>query len=162
MGGRARADGLRVELENDAGMVANALVDPRKRRLVRDRERKVVQADIGLAVEGDRALRVRDTPNGESDGSIGDEYGRIGIVAGDFLEAQSPAEKARGLVEVANRKADMVHAVRQSIGHKLCHQASGGQGGCDIGAISSLRHQVEIERAAVLEIVVDLLPAPPP
>ena len=54
MGGRARADGLRVELENDAGMVANALVDRSERRLVRDRKREVVQADIGLAVEGYR------------------------------------------------------------------------------------------------------------
>jgi hypothetical protein len=47
--------------------------------------------------------------------AIGDEHGRVRIVPGDFLEAQSPAEEARGLVEVANRKADMVNAVGQSV-----------------------------------------------
>ena len=49
MCGRARADRLRRKLDHDAGMAANALVDRSERRLVRDREREVVQADIGFA-----------------------------------------------------------------------------------------------------------------
>jgi hypothetical protein len=49
MCGRARADRLRCELEHDAGMLANALVNGGERRLVRHRKREVVQADIGLA-----------------------------------------------------------------------------------------------------------------
>ena len=106
MYGRARADRLGRELDHDAGMVANALVDRSERRLVRDREREMVQADIGLAVEGDRVSRIGDTPNGEGHAAIGNEHGRVGVVPGHLLEAQSPAEKARGFVEVANGKAD--------------------------------------------------------
>lgn len=119
IGGRAWADGLRVKLENDAGMVANALVYCSERRLIRDRKREVVQADIGLAIKGDRAVRVGDAPDGEGYGSIGDEHGRVSFIPGDFLEAESPAEKAGGLIEVANGKTDMVHAVRQSIGQSF-------------------------------------------
>ena len=116
MCGRARADRLRRELEHDAGMVANALVDGRERRLVGDREREVMQTDIGLAIEGDRVFRIGDTPNGERHAAIGDEHGRVGVVPGDFLEAQSSAEEARGLVEVANGEANVVHTVGQSVG----------------------------------------------
>jgi hypothetical protein len=39
---------------------------------------------------------------------------------------------------------------------------SGSQGRCYVGAIPGLRHQVEIQRAAMLEKVVDLLSAPAP
>ena len=113
--GRARAGGLRRELERDAGMVANAVVDGGERRLVRDCERKMVQADIGLAVEGDRVCRIGHTPKGQGHAAVGDEHGRVRIVPGHLLEAQSAAEEARGLVEVANGEADVVHAVRQSV-----------------------------------------------
>src|SRR5271168_2314208 len=119
MCGRARADRLRRELDHDARMAANALVDRSKRRLVRDRKREVVQADIGLAVERHRVARIGDAPNGESDAAIGDEHGRVGVVPAHLLEAQGPAEEARGLVEVANGEADMVHTVRQSVGQIL-------------------------------------------
>ena len=74
-------------------MVANALVDLSQRRLVRDRQREVVQADIGLAVERDRVSRIRDTPDGERHDAIRDEHGRVGLVPGDFLEAQCSAKK---------------------------------------------------------------------
>ena len=80
MCGRARADRLRRELDHDAGMVANALVDRSERRLVRDREREMVQADIGLAVERHRVARIGDAPNGEGHAAIGDEHSRIGVV----------------------------------------------------------------------------------
>ena len=100
-------------------MVANALVDRGERSLVRDREREVVQADIGLAVEGHRVARIGDAPNGEGDAAIGDEHGRVGVVPAHLLEAQSSAEEARGLVEVANGKTDMVHTVGQSVGQCL-------------------------------------------
>jgi hypothetical protein len=47
----------------------------------------MVQADVGLAVEGHRFLRIGDAPNGEGDAAIGDEHGRVGVVPADFLEA---------------------------------------------------------------------------
>ena len=122
MGGRARADRLRRELDHDTGMVANALVDRSERRLIRDREREMMQADIGLAIEGDRVARIGDAPNGEGHGAIGDEHGRVGIVPAHFLEAQGSAEEARGLVEVANGKTDVVYAVGQSVGQSSSFQ----------------------------------------
>jgi hypothetical protein len=97
-------------------MVRNALVDRGERSLVGDREREVVQADVGLAVESDRVFRIGDTSHGERHAAIRNEHGRVGVVPSHFLEAQSPAEEARGLVEVANGKADVVHAVGQSFG----------------------------------------------
>jgi hypothetical protein len=118
MDGRTWADRLRVELENYAGMIANALMDRSKRRLVRDRQREVVQADVGLAIERDRVSRIRDTPDRKGYDAIGDEHGRVGLVACDFLKAQSAAEKTSGLVEVANGKADVVHAEGQSVSQR--------------------------------------------
>ena len=73
-----------------------------------------MQADIGLSVESNRVFRIGDTPNGERHAAIRDEHGRVGVVPGDFLEAQGPAEEARGLVEVANGEANVMHAVGQS------------------------------------------------
>jgi hypothetical protein len=115
---RTWADRLRVELDHNAWMIANTLVDHSKRRLVRDREREVVQADIGLAVEGDRVSRIGDTPDRKGHDAIGNEYGRVRIVPGDFLEAQNPAEEGCGLVKVANGKADVVYAEGQSVGQR--------------------------------------------
>jgi hypothetical protein len=97
-------------------MVANAFVNRRERGLVRDRKRKVVQADIGLAVEGHGVVGIGDAPNGEGDTAVGDEHGRIRVIPGYFLETESSTEEARGLVEIANGKTDVVHAVGQSVG----------------------------------------------
>jgi hypothetical protein len=76
----------------------------------------VVQADIGLAVEGHGVVGIGDAPNGEGDTAVGDEHGRIRVIPGYFLETESSTEEARGLVEIANGKTDVVHAVGQSVG----------------------------------------------
>jgi hypothetical protein len=44
MCGRAREDRLRRELDHDAGMAANALVNRSERHLIRDRERERLNA----------------------------------------------------------------------------------------------------------------------
>jgi hypothetical protein len=111
MCGRTRADRLRDELDRDARVIANALMDRCERRLIRHREREVVQADVRLAIERDGVTGIGDSPDGEGHGSVGNEHGRIGVVPGDFLEAQGSAKETRNLVKVANGETDVVHAV---------------------------------------------------
>jgi hypothetical protein len=115
MNGRARADKFGRELDGDARMVANALVHLGKRRLIGNRQREVMQADIGLAIESHGVCGISGAPEGQGHAAVGDEQGRVRFIPAYLLEAQRPAEEARGFVQVANGKPDVVHAVRQSV-----------------------------------------------
>ena len=69
------------------------------------------------------------------------------------------SQEWRQVEEGLLRRPAIVHFLTRRRGDRAL---SGGQGRRNIRAISRFWHQVEIQRAAMLEIIIDLLPAPLP
>ena len=71
---RALADRFGGEFDHDAGVALNTCKDGAQRIDVDDAERKMVEADVGAAVERGGTRAIGNLPKREQGGAVGHEY----------------------------------------------------------------------------------------